>query len=69
MCGIFKAVISQKVKGGFRGERCEVAVVVMTMTLCTLELATNVFQTRGGTQVKRGIGDVPRNRVPFSPLW
>ena len=23
----------------------------------------------GGTQVKRGIGDVPRNRVPFSPLW
>ena len=22
-----------------------------------------------GTQVERGIGDVPRNRVPFSPLW
>ena len=24
---------------------------------------------RGVTQVERGIGDVPRNRVPFSPLW
>ena len=23
----------------------------------------------GGTKVERGIGDVPRNRVPFSPLW
>ena len=24
--------------------------------------------SRGGTQVERDIGDVPRNRVPFSPL-
>ena len=24
-------------------------------------------ETQGGTQVTRGIGDVPRNRVPFSP--
>ena len=28
-----------------------------------------VFESRGVTQVERGIGDVPQNRVPFSPLW
>ena len=32
-------------------------------------LSTHVFMARGVTQVERGIGDVPQNRVPFSPHW
>ena len=39
----------------------------------SLHIQSNLIRVKytsggGGTQVTRGIGDVPRNRVPFSPL-